>query len=156
MSRLQWILVTAGTLLCSFGLLGSIFGDRTDPVRVAVLVVLAAVTHDLVIVPVVLAAGLVLRRTPEWARAPLQATLLVCAVVVLVSVPVLGRFGARADNPSLLPRDYPAGLAMTLGLIILAGAGLAALRCVRGRRSSSDPVLSRRSASTRRLPAKPF
>jgi len=139
-TRLQWLLVAAGTVLCSFGLLGSVFGDRTDPVRVALLVVLAAVTHDLLLVPVVLAAGLVLRRTPTWARAPLQGALLICAVVVLVSVPVLGRFGARADNPSLLPRDYPAGLAVTLGLVLLAGAGLAVLRCVRRRRTSSDAI----------------
>jgi hypothetical protein len=139
-TRLQWLLVAAGSMLCSFGLWGSIFGDRTDPVRVAVLVVLAAVTHDLLIVPVVLAAGLVLRRAPEWARAPLQGTLLICAVVVLASVPVLGRFGARADNPSLLPRDYPAGLAVTLGLVLLAGAGLAALRCLRRRRTKRDVI----------------
>jgi Kef-type K+ transport system membrane component KefB len=137
-TRLQWILVATGTILCSFGVLGSIFGDRTDPVRVAVLIVLAAVTHDLLIVPVVLAAGLVLRRAPDWARAPLQATLLICAVVVLVSVPVLGRFGARADNPSLLPRDYQAGLAVVLGLVLLAAAGLAALRCLRRRRTERD------------------
>ena len=136
MTRLQWTLVATGSVLCSFGLLGSIFGDRTDPVRVAVLVVLAAVTHDLLLVPVVLAAGLVLRRVPEWVRAPLQGSLLICAVVVLASVPVLGRFGARPDNPSLLPRDYPAGLAVTLGLVLLAGGGLTVLRWVRRRRTS--------------------
>jgi hypothetical protein len=130
------MLVATGSVLCSFGLLGSIFSDRTDPVRVALLIVLAAVTHDLLVVPVVLAAGLVLRRAPEWVRAPLQGTLLICAVVVLVSVPVLGRFGARADNPSLLPRDYPTGLAVTVGLVVLAGAGLTVLRRVRGRRTS--------------------
>ena len=140
MTRLQWMLVATGTVLCSFGLLGGILGDRTDPVRVAVLIVLAAVTHDLLVVPVVLAAGLVLGRTPEWAKAPLQGTLLIGAVVVLVSVPVLRRFGARADNPSLLPRDYPAGLAVTLGLVVLAGAGLAVLRWVRRRRISSKAI----------------
>ena len=140
MTRLQWVLVAAGTLLCSFGLVGSIVADRTDPGRVAVLIVLAAVTHDLLIVPLVLAAGLVLRRAPDWARAPLQATLLICAVVVLASVPVLGRFGAQADNPSLLPRDYPAGLAVTLSVVVLAGAGLAALRFVRRRRTCQQSV----------------
>jgi Kef-type K+ transport system membrane component KefB len=133
------MLVATGSVLCSFGLVGSIVGDRTDPVRVAVLVVLAAVTHDLLLVPVVLAAGLILRRAPEWVRAPLQGALLICAVVVLASVPVLGRFGARADNPSLLPRDYPAGLAVTLGLVLLAGAGLTVLRWVR-RRSTDDAL----------------
>ena len=138
MTRLQWVLVAAGTLLCSFGLVGSTVGDRTAPVRVAALIVLAAVTHDLLVVPLVLAAGLLLRRAPNWAKAPLQATLLICAVVVLVSVPVLGRFGAQADNPSLLPRDYPAGLAVTLGVVVLAGAGLATLRFLRRRRTCPD------------------
>ena len=39
------------------------------------------------------------------------------ARVTLVAVPVLGRFGARADNPTLLDRDYVAGW------LVLAGAG---------------------------------
>jgi hypothetical protein len=141
-SRLQWTLVVTGTLLCSFGLLGSIVGDRTDPGRVAALIVVAAVTHDLVVVPVVLAVGLALRRTPASIRGPLQGTLLVCAVVVLASVPVLGRFGARADNPSLLPRDYWTGLAVTLSLVVLSGAGLTLLRFLRRRGTESVELSS--------------
>ena len=133
MTRAQWCLVVVGTGMCSFGLLGSLLGDRTDPVRVAALVVGAAVTHDLVVVPTVLAVGLVLRRTPAWVKGPLQGTLLICAVVVLASVPVLGRFGARSDNDSLLPRDYWTGLAATLGVVVLGGSSLAAVRLLRRR-----------------------
>ena len=42
----------------------------------------------------------------------MQATLAVCAVVVVMSVPVLKAVGRRPDNPSLLPHDYGRNLAI--------------------------------------------
>ena len=54
MTRLQWALVTAGALLCAVGVVGLLVGGRTDPVRVAVLLVGSALLHDLVLVPLVL------------------------------------------------------------------------------------------------------
>ena len=51
--------------------------------------------------------------------------------VTLLAVPVLGRFGARADNPTLLDRDYIAGWLVLAGLVAV---GVAAGTLVRSRR----------------------
>ena len=67
---------------------------------------------------------------PRRARPAILATAIVAGIVVLISIPVLGRPGALPGNPSLLPRDYPAGLAAALGVIALIGA-LAVLRALR-------------------------
>ncbi len=112
-------LVLAGTGLMLVGAWGSVFGEDAAPLRVAALLLAAALVHDLVLAPAVALVGLVVRRLPRRLRSPVQVGLIVGAVVVLVSVPVVGRFGARADNPSLLPRDYGHGLALVLALVVV-------------------------------------
>ena len=49
------------------------------------------------------------RGCPRSVRAPAAVALVVLGSVTLLAVPVLGRFGARPDNPTLLDRDYSAG-----------------------------------------------
>lgn len=117
-SRLRLPLWLAGGAAAAYGLWGSAFGTDTDPVRVAVLVVGAALAHDLLLAPVVVAVA-------WWGRhllpAPAQrwagGALLVSGALVAVAVPVVGRFGARADDPSLLPRDYAAGPLVLLAVV---------------------------------------
>ena len=57
------------------------------------------------------------RRRParRWSSA-----LVVLGTVTLLAVPVLGRFGARPDNPTLLDRDYTAGWLVLAGLTLVA------------------------------------
>jgi hypothetical protein len=82
------------------------------------------VAHDAVIAPIVVALGvLVVTRAPGWLRVPLVRLLVVLGPLTLVAVPVLGRFGARADNPTLLDRPYWAGY---LGIVAVALALTAA------------------------------
>jgi hypothetical protein len=50
----------------------------------------------------------------------LQACLFLFGVIFLVSIPVLGRFGQRPDNPTLMPRDYGAGLIVALVAVWLS------------------------------------
>jgi hypothetical protein len=83
------LLVAAGVVLIGVGLRGSALAPDTAPVRVAVLLVLAALLHDLVLAPVAVAAGAVVRYVPGRAREVLQAVGIVGASVVLVAVPVL-------------------------------------------------------------------
>lgn len=84
------------------------------------------VAHDAILAPVVVLAGVAAaRRLPRWSRAGALVLLVVWGSVTVVAVPVLGRFGAKADNPTLLDRPYAAGwLAMT-GLVLVAVALLA-------------------------------
>ncbi|MBZ5740391.1 hypothetical protein [Nocardioides mangrovi] len=79
------------------------------------------VLHDgvLAVLTIVL-AGVALRLAPTAARAPLAVGFVVLGPLTLLAVPVLGRFGARADNPTLLDRDYTAGWLALAGLTALA------------------------------------
>jgi hypothetical protein len=46
----------------------------------------------------------------------------------VVAVPVLGRFGARPDNPTLLDRPYVLGWLVLAALTLLGAAGAVAVR----------------------------
>jgi hypothetical protein len=90
------------------------------------------VLHDAVLAVVVLALGaLAVRVLPRAARAPAVVGFVVLGSATLAAVPVLGRFGARADNPSLLDRSYWAGW-LVLATITLVAVLVASL--VRSRR----------------------
>lgn len=78
------------------------------------------VLHDGVIAPATIVLALLVARVR---RRPLPGAVIVGGIVVasvsLAALPVLGRFGARADNPTLLPRDYLAGWSAFAGLTLL-------------------------------------
>ncbi len=134
-SRWRWPLYAAGSAMVAFGLWGELFGADTNPLRWAELLVVAALAHDLVLAPVVITLGVATRRLlPSRLRSAVQGAWLVSAVLLLVAIPGLGRFGAKADNPSVLPRDYPTGLAVGVGTVVLVTAILVLLRQVRQRR----------------------
>jgi hypothetical protein len=91
------------------------------------------VLHDGVLsLAVLLIAAVALRVLPLTARAPATVGFVVLGSLTLLAVPVLGRFGASADNPTLLDRSYTTGWLVLAGLT-LAGVVLATL--VRSRRS---------------------
>ena len=69
------------------------------------------VLHDAVFAPVVLVICVVTARlVPRRFLAPCVVALVVLVPVTLLSVPELGRFGARADRPTLLDRALLARL----------------------------------------------
>lgn len=107
------VLVAVGV----FHLMGSAFSNL-----LAIIVFLAGgvAAHDLVVAPLVVLVGalLVPRLSVRW-RAPVVVGLVVVLSVTLVGVPVLGRFGAKPDDPWLLPRSY--------GVLWLAFAALVAV-----------------------------
>jgi hypothetical protein len=96
------------------GLLMMVIGGRylwdlgTDNGEAAVSwLVGGVVLHDFVLSPLLLVAGLLLvRQVPAWLRGPLVAGLTVLGTATVVGFPMLGRFGERRDNPSLLDRNY--------------------------------------------------
>ena len=96
--------------------------------------------HDVVLAPLVILAVAWSARAgcPRPWRAPAVVALVVLGSVTLLAVPVLGRFGARPDNPTLLDRHYVAGW---LGLLALVVAG----RCSWSRRLAAA---TRRSTQT--------
>lgn len=79
--------------------------------------------HDAVLAPLTLAVALVaLRLVPRRRLAPFVVALVVLVPVTLVGIPVLGRFGARADNPTLLDRHYWLGWSVLVTLVVVTVA----------------------------------
>ena len=129
LSRWRWLFYAAGTAMILFGLRGQLFGADTNPRRYGELLVAAALAHDLLVAPVVLVLGLIGRRAlNRRIRSSVQGAAVIGFVLLLIAVPGIGRYGARPDNPSVLPRDYPAGLLVYLGLLAVATATYVAFR----------------------------
>lgn len=106
--------------------------DLDQLTNAGVWLVSGVVLHDLVLAPLVLLVLVVATRVPgEAVRAPFVVGLVVLGSVTLVAVPMLGRFGERSDNPTLLDRHYGVGWLVLAGLVIVA-VGVATL--VRSRR----------------------
>jgi hypothetical protein len=97
------------------------------------------VLHDFVLAPVVLVVVAVVGRlAPKPVRAPAAVLLVVLGSVTLLAVPVLGGFGRRADNASLLDRDYWSGWFVLAGLlVVLVAVGSLVQRWRRG--DGADP-----------------
>lgn len=89
-----------------------------DNLRAAVIWLVGGVLlHDGVVAPLTIAVCFVVARTwPGKLPTPVVVGAIVLGTVTLAALPVLGRFGARPDNPTLLDRDYVLGW---LGLVTL-------------------------------------
>jgi hypothetical protein len=88
--------------------------------------------HDLVLAPAVVVLGaLTVRLAPAAWRGPMAVGLVVWGGLTIMAIPVLGRFGALADNPTLLDRPYLTSWAVGTALVVVA-VGLAGT--VRARR----------------------
>ena len=124
-----------GVALGAYG--GWLALTRQDPgqlVEIAVWLAAGVVLHDVVVAGVVLAAVALGRRVlPGPWQAPATLGLVVWGGVTLMAVPVLGRFGARPDNPTLLDRPYLASWA-ALSIVTVVVVALAGL--VRARRGT--------------------
>jgi hypothetical protein len=81
------------------------------------------VLHDGVFAPVVLVVALLAVRVIRSDRlAPAVVALVILVPLTLLAVPELGRFGARADRPTLLDRDYWLGWSGLVTLVVAAVA----------------------------------
>jgi hypothetical protein len=94
--------------------------------RLVAIVVWAAggvIAHDGLVAPAVVLLGVVAAtRAPGWLRLPLVRLLVVLGPLTLVAVPVLGRFGARPDNATLLDRPYWAGYLVLVAIAVVLTA----------------------------------
>lgn len=131
-----WVGLVVGWATMAFGLRGVLDDhDATNPAGLARWVLGGAVAHDAVVAPLVLLVGTWLGRwLPASVRGPVRGALVLTAIVVVYSYPLLRGFGRRELNASTLPGDYPTSVAMVVGLIWSASAALVALRALRRRR----------------------
>ena len=140
MNAVRWALGSIGVLVAGYG--GWLLGTRQagdQLVSAAQWLVAGVIVHDLLLAPVVLVlVAVAARLLPHSARAPVAVLLVVVGSVTLMAVPVLGGFGRRPDNPSLLDRDYVAGwlvLVAVLGAAVAVGWSMQRWR----RRDGADP-----------------
>jgi hypothetical protein len=100
--------------------------DLGQVVEVMIWLAAAVVIHDGILAPAVLALGWLGGRLLPRAVARGAVTVLVLlGPATLVAIPVLGRFGAKPDNPTLLDRDYTQGLLVFAILCVCAGVAVA-------------------------------
>ena len=114
--------VALGALGALLGLYGGwlVLSRGHDLLNLVLWLAGGVVLHDGVLALVVLAAGTAaVRVLPRPAKAPAVVGFVVLGSVTLLAVPVLGRFGARPDNPSLLDRDYTVGWLVLAGLVVV-------------------------------------
>lgn len=127
MRTLRLVLGALGVGAAAYGALLLARLDLADLLDVGLWLAGGVLVHDALVAPVTVVAVVLLRRVlpAEW-RTPVTVGAVVLLCVSVTAVPVLGRFGARADNPTLLDRDYTGGWLLVAALV-LAGVVVASL-----------------------------
>ncbi len=121
--RGRFLLYLLGTALLAFGLRGiarDVHG-WTHPTYWAPVLVLFALAHDMVLVPLVFGVATALGRLVHGpARRYLAAGLALSGIALALAWPGLRGYGRLHDNPSVLPLDYASGLRTALLALWLA------------------------------------
>ena len=140
--RTRLLLGALGVAVAGYGAWLLLQEDLADLIDTAVWLAGGVVLHDFVLVPLTLLLGFALvRLLPANLRAPVAGGLVVLGTVTLMAVPVLGGWGANADNPTILDRNYPIGWLVVLGVTMLVVVVTIVLRA--GRRSGGPGTRGR-------------
>jgi hypothetical protein len=111
-------LIVLGLMLGGYG---AVLVWENPPViimRIVVWALVGVVLHDLVFAPVCVALGFAARRLIPGKWWPPIALAAFCSVVlVFLAIPVYGKPGLRPDNMTVLDRNYPLGLWISLGVV---------------------------------------
>jgi hypothetical protein len=132
---LFWITALVGWGLIGWGLRG-IFLHHVDtrPTNLAKFFLGGALVHDLIFAPLVILGGyLIARAVPKSWRAYVQVALMISGVLALVAYPEVRDYARILHNPTSLPHNYTANLAVVVAAVWVATALVAAVRRVRRR-----------------------
>ena len=138
--RLFWIGLIIGWVLIGIGVRSAVMevGDGFG----GFLVFLGgfAVAHDALVLPAAAGLSIVIDRVvPPPAKPPVRLGLAMSWVLLLVSLPGALAFGARPDNPSILPVNIGRNLAILVALTWVVVAVVSALR-MRSMRPDREPA----------------
>ena len=118
--RFRLLLGAIGVTMGAFGLLRFLQHDLGDIVNAVLWLAGGVVVHDAVIAPLTLGATFLgVRLLPRRVWVVTATGLVVLLTVTATAVPVLGSWGARADNPTLLDRHYVVGWSVFAALVLL-------------------------------------
>ena len=118
--RLRLAIGALGVVMGAFGALRFLQLDLPDLVDAVLWLAGGVVLHDAVVAPLTILVTIALGRVvPEEWRSRVTVAAVVLLTVTAVAVPVLGRFGARPDNPTLLDRDYVGGWLVLAALVLV-------------------------------------
>lgn len=142
--RTRLLIGAVGVLAGAFGALRFLQLDLPDMVDAVLWLAGGVIVHDAVIAPLTIALTLLATRVlPPQLRTRVMVALVVLATVTLTAVPVLGRFGEKPDNETLLDRNYVVGwlvfAAIVLVVAMVAGPVGRLLRRSRGDGVSRSP-----------------
>jgi hypothetical protein len=113
--RWRLLLGALGVAMGAFGLLRFLQHDVGDIIDSVLWLAGGVVVHDGIIAPLTIGAIVLGRRLlPRRLWVVAASGFVVLLTVTVTAIPVLGSFGARADNPTLLDRNY------TLAWVVLA------------------------------------
>ena len=148
-----WVALAGGWALIGYGIALLVRGGGAGRVRdVGVWIVGLDLAHDLVLAPLTLLLAVAVSRVvgPRVARGPLLAGLGATTVVLLLSWPLLGRYGADPRNPTVLPLDYPVAVATVLAVVWGLVVAVIAARVVVARSSSGPHGIETRAENPRK------
>lgn len=111
-------LIVAGVLLMAYAVAGALTDPQVRPWQHLLFLVGVVAVHDVVLLPAVVAAGVLIGRLlPARGRVAVGVAGIVTVALVVLAIPLVLGFGRRADEPSALPLDYGRGLATVLVLV---------------------------------------
>jgi hypothetical protein len=125
-----WLTGAAGWAVIAYGLRGMIHHRLdTRPANLAKFAIGGALIHDLVFAPLVLVVGvLISRATPGRVRSIVQAAVIVSGSLVLFAYPLVRGYAHTLHNPSSLPHNYTANLAVVLIVVWTIAAAAIVVR----------------------------
>lgn len=96
----------------------NVIRSGVDPTTLAKWLVGSLLAHDALWAPVAALLGVITARwLAPWLRGPFRVALGLSAMLILASRPVVARYGALADNPSVDPTNAGDGLLIILALV---------------------------------------
>jgi len=118
--RTRLLIGAVGVLAGAFGALRFMQLDLPDIVDAFLWLAGGVIVHDAIIAPLTIGLTVLATRVvPPQARTRVTVALVVLATVTVTAIPVLGRFGEKPDNATILDRNYVVGWMVFAALVLL-------------------------------------
>jgi hypothetical protein len=128
-----------GLVLMGYGAVLLLDNPGPTLLRITIWAAAGVLLHDFVFAPLVAALGFAGRRIlPRRWWAPVGVAALVSTTLLLLAIPVFDTPGAKPLNPTVVDRDYPRGLWISLAVTWACAALYVGFRRVQDRSPASN------------------